>query len=57
MKLRGIETSAKKVYDELVESINNVYNDVVKYGTINRKKHDTEHDLFHNEHGVVEGPW
>ena len=57
MSLRGVETSAAEVYDNLVESINNVFDDVMTYGKINNNIHATEYDLFHNEPAVVDGPW
>lgn len=57
MNLRGVSTSAADVYDSLVESINNVYDDVMKVGKIKKRKHPMEYDLFHNEPGVVDGPW
>mmetsp|Transcript_5475 Transcript_5475/g.8143 ORF Transcript_5475/g.8143 Transcript_5475/m.8143 type:complete len:733 (+) Transcript_5475:32-2230(+) len=56
MTLRGVQTSAADVYDRLVESINNVYDDVMKYGKIMENVHKSEHKLFHNEPGVVDGP-
>lgn len=57
MDLRGVETSASDVYDSLVESINNVFNDIMASGSIQSSTHPDEYDLFHNEHGVVDGPW
>ena len=57
MKLRGEETSAADVHDALVESINNVFDDVVKFGQIKKQKHPMEYELYHNEHQVVDGPW
>jgi hypothetical protein len=56
MNLRGVQTSAADVYDNLVKSINNVYNDVMKFGTIKKNKHRMEYDLFHNAPGAVDGP-
>jgi hypothetical protein len=56
MDLRGVETSASDVYDSLVESINNVFNDIMASGSIQSSTHPDEYDLFHNEHGVVDGP-
>jgi hypothetical protein len=56
MNLRGVPTSAAEVYDRLVTSINNVYDDVIQVGTINKGQHPTEYDLFHNEPRVVDGP-
>lgn len=57
MNLRGVQTSAEKVYDNLVKSINNVYEDVMKYGAIRKDLHKSEYELFHNEPRVVDGPW
>ncbi len=57
MNIRGVEVKASDAYASLVESINNVYNDVVNYGYIDKKEHSEEYNLFHNPHGVVDGPW
>ena len=57
MKLRGVQTSAADVYDNLINSINNVYNDVTKFGRIKKNTHRMEYDLFHNAPGAVDGPW
>ena len=57
MNLRGVRTSAVDVYDDLIKSINNVYNDVTKFGRIRKNKHRMEYDLFHNAPGAVDGPW
>ena len=57
MNLRGVQTSAADVYDNLVKSINNVYTDITKFGGIKKNKHRMEYDLFHNAPGVVDGPW
>ena len=57
MKLRGVQTSAADVYDKLVNSINNVYSDVMEFGKIRRNRHKMEYDLFHNAPGAVDGPW
>jgi hypothetical protein len=57
MRLRGVVTSASDVYDGLVESINNVFSDVMTSGEIQRSTHPNEYDLYHNELGVVDGPW
>ena len=57
MNLRGVPTSATDVYDRLVTSIKNVYDDVIQVGKINKDQHPTEYNLFHNEPGVVDGPW
>ena len=57
MNLRGVSTSAADAYDKLVKSIDNVYDDVMKIGKINKETHPMEYNLFHNEPGVVDGPW
>ena len=57
MKLRGKETSAAEVYDKLVASINNVFEDVMQFGRIREEIHKEEYDLFHNSRRVVDGPW
>ena len=57
MTLKGVETTALQLYDKLIDSISKVYNDVKSSGTINKDLHRYEYELFHNEFGVVEGPW
>lgn len=59
MKLRGKMESAKSVYDNLITSINNVYNDVVRMGkvSIDQVEHPVEYSLYHNRFGFVDGPW
>ena len=57
VSLRGVHTSATTIYDRLVESINNVYNDVMANGSIDKETHKSEHELFHIDPGVVDGPW
>lgn len=50
--------SAKQVYDDLITSINNVYNDVVvDKGSIDQGEHPKEYSLYHNPFGVIDGPW
>jgi hypothetical protein len=56
MNLRGVKTSAVDVYDRLLSSINTVYDDVKTFGEIKRE-HIGEYELFHNDKGVVDGPW
>ena len=57
MNLRGVHTSAAEVYNNLVESINNVYDDVMRNGKIDQNLHQSEYELFHNDPAVVDGPW
>ena len=57
MNLRGVSMSAADAYNKLVKSIDNVYDDVMKIGKINKETHPMEYNLFHNEPGVVDGPW
>ena len=57
MNIRGVSVSASDAYMNLVKSINAVYDDVKKYGFISKSEHPMEHNLFHNPHGVVDGPW
>lgn len=57
MNLRGVQTSASDVYDNLVTSINNVFDDVIQTGNIKKNQHEMEYELFHNAPGVVDGPW
>ena len=49
--------TAEQAYDDLIVSINNVYEDVIyNGGTINSDTHPVEHHLFDNPHRVVDGP-
>lgn len=58
MNLRGVEMSAAVVYDALIQSINNVYDDVINgSGFINPIKHQPEYQLFNNPFKVIDGPW
>lgn len=58
MSLRGETVSANELYDALVDSINNVYNDVINGdGYIDRDAHPNEYTLFDNPFKVVDGPW
>ena len=57
MKLRGKMTTATAVYNNLMESINNVYADVMADGIIDKDKHSEEYKLFNNPKRVVDGPW
>lgn len=58
MRLRGVKTSATSVYDALIESINNVYDDVINgTGFIDYDKHPEEHRLYSNPFRVTDGPW
>jgi hypothetical protein len=57
MNIRGAAASAADVYEKLVSSINNVYDDVKAFGEIKRGRHASEYELFHNDKGVVDGPW
>ena len=57
MTLRGVETTAAQVYDALLASIENVYNDVVfGSGFIDSNTHPEEHKLYDNPFRVVDGP-
>lgn len=63
MKLYNTESgkkewkSAAEVYDKLISSINNVYEDVVLgSGHIDQSKHPEEHHLYNNPFNVVDGP-
>jgi len=56
MNLRGKLTTAANLYDNLMNAIINVYNDVMKFGVIDKISHKTEYELFNNEQRVVDGP-
>jgi len=59
MELRGQSTSAAEIYGKLINTINNVYHDVVISGSgvIDQVAHPVEFELFHNPFRVVDGPW
>ena len=57
MTLRNRVVTAKVIYDRLRKMIDNVYNDVVSKGTIDKSLHPMEHQLFHNPFSVSEGSW
>jgi hypothetical protein len=57
MLLRGKMTTAADAYAKLMVSINNVYNDVMKTGSIDPINHSEEFKLFDNPNRVVDGPW
>jgi len=49
--------TAEQAYDDLITSINNVYEDVIyNGGSISSDTHPVEHHLFDNPHRVVDGP-
>ena len=51
------QRSAEDVYDKLIASINNVYQDVVLGDRlINEANHPEEYHLFNNPFNVVDGP-
>jgi hypothetical protein len=57
MPIRGEITSASVIYEELMESIRNVYDDVINGGGyISKENHPVEHALFDNPLRVVDGP-
>ena len=59
MKLRGQDgVQASSLYEQLINAINNVYDDVVNgnSGYINQNDHPMEYELFHNPFNVVDGP-
>lgn len=57
MYLRGQETSAASTYDALVQSIDNVYEDVINgKGFIDQSTHPEEFELFNNPFRAVDGP-
>lgn len=59
MDIRGQTTTAAALYDSLIQTINNVYEDVVNSGNgvIDQDAHPVEYELFHNPYRVVDGPW
>ena len=57
MILRNEIITANTVYTNLINSINNVYNDIMQYNEINNITHPIEYNLFNNPHRVVDGPW
>jgi hypothetical protein len=54
--LRGETTTAAVLYESLIQSINNVYMDIVNEGFINKDLHPVEYELFDNPFRVVDGP-
>ena len=57
MMLRGEEKTAAELYDNLIASINTVYEDVVHgNGEINMKEHPVEYELYDNPFKVIDGP-
>lgn len=57
MPIRGVLTPASVIYEQLMESIRNVYDDVIYGGGyISKEKHPVEHSLFDNPMRVVDGP-
>ena len=60
--LKGKTVTAAELYDSLIDSINNVYSDVVINnnnnggGIINKDLHPIEYELFNNDFHVVDGP-
>jgi hypothetical protein len=56
MHLRGVTTDASTLYNNLLTSIKNVFDDVSKFGAINPSTHPDEHRLFDNPKRVVDGP-
>lgn len=58
MDIRGQSTTAAALYDSLIQTINNVYEDVVNSGNgvIDQDAHPMEYELFHNSYRVVDGP-
>ena len=60
--LKGKTVTAAEAYDSLIDSINNVYSDVVinnnnnAGGIINKDLHPIEYELFNNDFHVVDGP-
>jgi hypothetical protein len=57
MTLRGVTTSARKLYDNLIQSINNVFWDVTGTGSIDPWLHPAEYRLFRNPYEAIDGPW
>ena len=55
--LRNEVVSAREVFDNLSESIQNVYEDVMSEGIINAETHPEEFRLYHNPFLVTEGTW
>ena len=53
----NIWKTAEQAYDNLIESINNVYDDVINgNGVIDKVAHPEEHHLYDNPHRAVDGP-
>lgn len=58
MNLRGEKVTAAEAYDNLINAMNIVYNDVVNgNGRIDSSKHGLEYKLFGNIFQTVDGPW
>lgn len=58
MQLRGQLVSAAELHYALVNSINNVYDDVVHgAGFIDADKHPEDFELYDNPFKVIDGPW
>lgn len=57
MTLQGQTRTAAELYDNLIASIENVYNDVLATGAIDSSTHPDEFYLFDNHFKVIDGPW
>ena len=57
LKVQGIELTVTNIQEELRNSINNVYEDVITrgFGAIQETEHSAEYALYHNIHGVIDG--
>jgi hypothetical protein len=57
MTLRNKGVTAQSAYDDLSNSIGNVYSDVLRTGKIDAKLHPMENELFGNPLKLPEGSW
>jgi hypothetical protein len=57
MMIKNKVVTASELFDDLISTINIVYNDVLGLGEIDSDLHQREYELFNNPHRVIDGPW
>ena len=57
MTLRNEVVTAREVYENLSNAIQNVYDDVMSNGYIDKDAHPEEFRLYDNPFHVTEGTW